>query len=72
MRDDRQGCLEGLLELFFLSAAFDWLQQRYGLGRGCSCTGLGCGVLLAIIFIFLFCSIVTRTDWFRLSPHPPF
>ena len=71
MRDDRQGCLEGFLELFLLAAAFDWLQSRFGFGRGCSCTGCGCGMLLAFIFLILFCSIVTGTDWFRLSPRPP-
>jgi hypothetical protein len=56
--------LEGLLELFFLTAAFDWLQDRFGFGRGVSCSGCGCGLLLLIIFVILACGIVGNTDWF--------
>jgi len=61
----RQGCLEGFLELFMLTAAFDWLENRFGFGRGCSCSGCGCGLLILIIFIILACSIIFNTDWFR-------
>jgi len=61
----RQGCLEGLLEMFLLTAVFDWLQKRFGFGRGCSCTGFGCGFLLLIIFILLMCNIITGTNWLR-------
>lgn len=70
----RQGCLAGLLELFFLNRAFDWLQGRFGFGRGCSCTGCGCGVILALLFALIACSILTSTDWTRLwglLPHGP-
>ena len=63
---NRQGCLAGLLELFLLDKLFDWLQRRFGFGRGLSCTGLGCGVLLLLAFIVLACSILTRTNWLRL------
>ncbi len=52
------GCLTQLLDLFLLTAAFDWLEHRFGFGRGASCSGCGCGVLLLIIFIFLAMSIV--------------
>ena len=38
---NRQGCLAGLLELFFLDRAFGWLERRFGFGRGCSCSGCG-------------------------------
>ncbi len=62
----RQGCLEGLLELFLLNALFDWLQDRFGFGRGCSCSGCGCGLILAVVFIFFLCSIATNTNWGRL------
>lgn len=61
----RQGCLQGLLELFFLNAIFDWLQDRFGFGRGCSCTGIGCGLILAVVFVVFLCSIVFNTNWFR-------
>ncbi len=61
----RQGCLVGLLKLAVLDAVFDWLQDRFGFGRGCSCTGMGCGVILLILFIVLSCGVVTGTDWFR-------
>jgi len=62
-----QGCLAGLLQLFLLDRLFNWLQGHYGFGRGASCTGLGCGCLMLIIFLMLACSIVSNTDWFRLS-----
>jgi hypothetical protein len=62
----RPGCLQGLLQLFFLNVIFDWLQRRFGFGRGCSCTGMGCGLILAIIFVLLVSSTLTGTDWLRL------
>lgn len=64
--NDRDGCLEGLLKLTFLSVLFDWLQERFGFGRGCSCTGCGCGLVLLIIFVLMACGVITGTDWLRL------
>ena len=61
---NRPGCLGGLLQLVMLDWLFDWLQNRFGFGRGCS--GCGCGVILLILFIVLSCSVLTGTDWFRL------
>lgn len=61
---ERPGCLVGLLKLAFLNAIFDWLQERFGFGRGLSCSGIGCGVILMIIFVILVCSTCTSTDWF--------
>jgi hypothetical protein len=66
MRDNRQGCLQGLLELFLLKSVFDWLQRNFGFGRGCSCSGLGCGILFFCIFLFFLCQIVTGTYWGKL------
>jgi hypothetical protein len=63
---ERQGCLAGLLKLFLLDKLFDWLQARFGFGRGFSCTGIGCGVILLIVFIALACGTLTDTDWTRL------
>jgi hypothetical protein len=63
----RQGCLEGLFELFMLNTVFDWLQKRFGFGRGASCTGCGCGLIMLIIFILLACNIIFGTDWTRLT-----
>ncbi|OJX40550.1 MAG: hypothetical protein BGO78_06065 [Chloroflexi bacterium 44-23] len=62
--DNRSGCLAGLLKLFLLDKLFDWLQSRFGFGRGCS--GCGCGVILVIIFVIIAGSIIFGTDWFRL------
>jgi len=62
----RQGCLQGLLELFLLGWLFDWLQDRFGFGKGCSCSGLGCGLILAILFVLFACSTCAGTDWTRL------
>ena len=61
---NRQGCLAGLLELFMLNKLFDWLQKRFGFGKGCS--GFGCGVILFVIFILIACGIFTNTDWLSL------
>lgn len=63
---ERQGCLAGLLKLFLLDKLFDWLQARFGFGRGFSCTGIGCGLILLIVFVALACGTVTNTDWTRL------
>ena len=49
--DNRPGCLSGLLKLFLLDKLFDWLQERFGFGRGCM--GCGCGVILLVIFLAL-------------------
>ncbi|HDD25205.1 MAG TPA: hypothetical protein ENF52_07195 [Chloroflexi bacterium] len=65
--DNRPGCLSGLIKLAFLNWIFDWLQDRFGFGRGLSCTGCGCGVILLILFLLLSCSVITGTDWFRLG-----
>jgi hypothetical protein len=63
---NRQGCLAGLLELFLLDRLFNWLQRRFGLGRGCSCGGLGCGAVFVVLFLIIACSIVTQTNWLHL------
>ena len=62
----RQGCLQGLLELFLLNTIFDALERRFGFGRGCSCTGCGCGLVLLIIFVILSCSVLFNTNWGQL------
>jgi len=66
MRNDRPGCLAGLLELFLLDKVFDWLQRRFGFGRGLSCTGIGCGFILLILFIVFACGTINNVDWTRL------
>jgi hypothetical protein len=67
MFDDRRGCLGGLLQLFLLDTAHDWLQRRFGFGRGCSCSGIGCGVIMLIVFVVMACGIITGTDWFHFG-----
>ncbi len=64
---ERPGCLSGLLRLIALNWIFDWLQERFGFGRGPSCAGCGCGVILLIIFLALACSTLFGTDWLRLG-----
>lgn len=66
MDNRKQGCLSGILKLFLLDKAFDWMQRRFGYKSG-SCMGCGCGTILLIIFIMLFISIIFGTDWLRLS-----
>ncbi len=41
-RNERPGCLMGLLQLFLLDKLFDWLQRNFGFGRG-GLLGCGCG-----------------------------
>jgi len=63
---NRPGCLSGLLKLFVLDWLFDFLQERFGFGKGLSCTGCGCGIILLVIFVILSCSVIAGTDWFSL------
>jgi hypothetical protein len=63
--NDRPGCLSGFLKLFLLQWLFDFLQERFGFGRGCS--GFGCGVILLVAFIAIACSIVSGTNWFEFG-----
>jgi hypothetical protein len=50
-----------------LDVVFDWLQNRFGFGRGASCTGCGCGFILLIIFIALGCQVFSNTNWFQFG-----
>jgi hypothetical protein len=61
----RPGCLEGIFRLTILTAAFDYLQKRFGFGRGASCTGIGCGFILLMLFLVLVCGTCAGTDWLR-------
>ncbi len=65
--NNRPGCLGGLFRLLLLDVVFDFLQRRFGFGRGLSCGGCGCGLILLIIFIALACSTLTGTNWFHFS-----
>lgn len=61
----RPGCLSGLLKLFLLQRLYEWLQRRFGFGRGCM--GAGCGVIFFVIFVGFACSILWGTNWFNLG-----
>lgn len=63
---NRPGCLSGIFKLLLLDWLFDWLQHRFGFGKGFSCMGCGCGIILLIIFVVLACGVLTNTDWFHL------
>lgn len=63
--DNRPGCLSGLLKLFLLDKLFDWLQERFGFGRGCM--GCGCGVILLVVFLMLAGSVVLGTNWLEFG-----
>lgn len=66
MQNNRQGCLQGVLELFLLDRVFNWAEGRFGFGRGCSCSGCVVGVILLIVFVFFACSILGGTNWLKL------
>ncbi|NUQ36709.1 MAG: hypothetical protein HUU23_02715 [Caldilineales bacterium] len=62
--DDRDaGCLSGILKLAFLTWIFDWLQDNFGFGKGCSISGCGCGFIFLCLFLIFACSILFGTDW---------
>jgi hypothetical protein len=50
-----------------LDVVFDWLQDRFGFGRGVSCTGCGCGIILLIISIILTLQVLFDTNWLRIG-----
>ena len=52
--------------MFLLKSVLDWLQQRFGFGKGCSCTGLIFGIIFLCIALFFFCNIVTGTNWGKI------
>ncbi len=62
---NRQGCLAGLLELFFLDRLFVWLERRFGLGRNCSCSGCGCSLIMLCAFLAIALYIFSNTNWVR-------
>jgi len=62
--DDRDaGCLSGILKLTLLTWLFDWLQDNFGFGKGCSISGCGCGFIFFCLFLIFACSIISGTDW---------
>ncbi|MDD3826880.1 MAG: hypothetical protein GX597_03290 [Anaerolineaceae bacterium] len=63
----RPGCLSGLLRLAIINAVFDFLQKRFGFGKGASCSGIGCGLILLFIMLVLVCGTCTSVDWTQLS-----
>lgn len=65
--DDRPGCLSGLLKLFIANQIFDFLQERFGFGRGPSCVGCGCGLILLLLSVAVTCSILLNTNWTSFS-----
>ncbi len=70
MNDDRPGCLGGLLRLALLAWLFEFLEERFGFGKGCSCSGVGCGVVFLVLFVILACYILATTHWGHFAPLP--
>ena len=70
MNDDRPGCLGGLLRLALLTWLFEFLEERFGFGKGCSCSGVGCGVVFLVLFVILACYILATTRWGHFVPLP--
>lgn len=64
--NDRPGCLSGIVKLLALNWIVDWLQDRFGFGRGGAC-GCVVGVILMLIFVAIACSIVTGTNWLEFG-----
>ena len=65
--NNRPGCLSGLIKLFLVDTLFDFLQDRFGFGRGISCSGCGCGLILMILSAAIMCSIIFNTNWTQFS-----
>lgn len=64
-RNDRPGCLMGLLQLFLLDKLFDWLQRNFGFRRG-GLIGCGCGPVLVVLFLCIALLIICNTNWLKL------
>jgi hypothetical protein len=64
--DERPGCLSGLFKLFLVDFIFDFMQEKFGFGRG-GCCGCGCGVILFILSTAAACVIILGTDWFNFG-----
>jgi hypothetical protein len=62
----QRGAGEGLLDILFVTAIFNWMEKQFGFGRGCSCSGCGCGCLMLIIFIWIMFGLITGTSWTSL------
>ncbi len=71
MNRGRPGCLGGLLRLVLLTWLFEFLEERFGFGKGCSCSGVGCGVILLVLFVIFACYILASTRWGHLTVLPP-
>ena len=65
-RDERPGCLGGLLQLFLLSKIYNWGQEKFGAKRG-GCCGCVIGLVLFVIFVMLVLRIVFNVDWTSIS-----
>lgn len=63
-RNNRPGCLLGLLQLFLLDRLFNWLQRNFGFGRGL--VGCGCGPILLLLFLCIATLIICNTNWLKL------
>ena len=64
-RNDNQGCLSGLLQLFLVKKIYDWGQEHLGAKRG-GCCGCLIGIVLFVIFVSVVISIIFGTDWLQL------
>ena len=65
MKDEKQGCLSALLQLFLVRNIYDWAQRKFGYGNGI--LGCGCGCLLMVVFIIVVFSILTKTNFLDFS-----
>jgi hypothetical protein len=60
------GCLSGLLKLFLIDTIAQFMQRKFGVGRG-GCCGCGCGVVIFIIATTLICSTLLGTNWLNFG-----
>ena len=65
----KQGCLEGLGELFLVGWIFRALHGRFGVQKG-SCIGCGCSTILFLIVAYVVLSIIFGTNWLHLVMLP--
>jgi hypothetical protein len=64
--NDRPGCLAGLFKLFLIDTIGDWVQNKFGFGRG-GCCGCGCGFIILILSCLLTVSVLLGTNWFKIG-----
>ncbi len=65
-RNERPGCLSGILQIFLANKIYQWSQEKFGSKRG-GCCGCLVGVILFIVFVLFVLRVVFNVNWTSIS-----